>query len=92
MEINVLEETKKRILVEVKGENSAFCNAIKKELTNDSHVKIASFKVEHPLVSSPKIIVETDGKEEPRKALEKAVEKLQKQAKDMKSSFVKEVK
>lgn len=92
MEIKVLEETKKKFLVEIIGQGSAFCNALKKELWNDSHIKAASFNLEHPLVSNPKIIIETDGKEEPRKALEKAIERLQKQAKEFKSGFVKEVK
>ena len=92
MEIKVLEETKKKLLVEVKGASAAFCNSIRKELWKDSHIKAAAFNVEHPLISNPKIIVETDGKESPRKALEKAVDRLKTQAKDFKSNFVKEVK
>ena len=92
MEIKVVKETKKKIIIEVKGSNVALCNAIKKELWNDSHVTAASVNVEHPLVSNPKIIVETDGKEKPKTALEKAVERLKKQNKDFSSSFKKEVK
>lgn len=92
MKVKVLQEKKDKILVEVEGQDAAFCNAIKKELWQDRHIKMAAFNMEHPLVSNPKIVVETDGKESPRAALEKAAERLKKQSKEMKSGFVKEVK
>jgi len=91
MEIKVIENKKNTMIVEI-DESPAFCNALKKELYADKHVKAASFNVEHPLVSKPKVIVETDGKEAPSDALKKAASRLKKQSKEMKAAFNKEVK
>ena len=49
---------------------------------------MATYAVDHPLVSKPKFIVETDTSVAPKAAVKKAVEKLKKQAAD----FKKEVK
>ncbi|MBW2977652.1 DNA-directed RNA polymerase subunit L, partial [Candidatus Woesearchaeota archaeon] len=65
MKVNIVEETKNKIVIELKGETHTFCNALKKELWNDKHVKIAGYNIAHPLVGVPKIVVETDGKEAP---------------------------
>lgn len=92
MEIKVLEGKKNRLVIEIKGEGHTFCNALKKELWNDSHVKIAAYKIEHPLVGIPKLIVETDGKEMPKKALTEAAKRLGKLADKFKTTFLKEVK
>jgi DNA-directed RNA polymerase subunit L len=78
MEVKVLEETKNKIKLEIEGENHTLVNALRKELWSDSHVKIAGYSIDHPLVGKPVLIVETDGKEDPKKALSSAVERLKK--------------
>ena len=92
MEIKVLEEKKNRLVLEIKGEGHAFCNALKKELWNDSHVKVAAYKIKHPLVGVPTMVVETDGKETPKKALTEAAKRLSKLTDKFKSAFLKGVK
>lgn len=92
MEVKVLEEKKNRLTIEIKGEGHAFCNALKKELWNDSHVKISAYKIDHPLVGVPTLIVETDGKEAPKKALIEATKRLGKETDKFKTSFLKGVK
>ncbi len=92
MEIKVVEETKNKLIIELKGETHTFCNALKKELWNDSHVKIAGYNIAHPLVGTPKIIVETDGKETPKKALTEAAKRLGSKAEKFKKEFIKGVK
>ncbi len=79
MELKILREEKNTLEIEIKGEGHSFCNALKAELWNDDHVRIAAYKIEHPLVGVPKLIVETDGKETPKKALDSAVKRLEKQ-------------
>ena len=79
MELKVLKEEKNTLELEIKGEGHSFCNALKAELWNDEHVRIAAYKIEHPLVGVPKLLVETDGKETPRKALSAAVKRIEKQ-------------
>ena len=83
MEIKILEESKGSIKIEVEGEDHTLANALRNELWNDSHVIIAGYNIDHPLIGNPVIIVETDGKEEPKKALQAAVERLKKKNSDI---------
>jgi DNA-directed RNA polymerase subunit L len=85
MEINVLEEKKNRLVVSIEGESHTICNALVKELWNDKHVKNAGYKIDHPLVGKPNLMVETDGAD-PRKAISSAVKRLTKAAADFKKS------
>lgn len=91
MEVKIVEEGKNRILVEISGEGHAFCSALKKELWQNKHVKVAAYNIEHPYVSNPKMIVETDGQEKPRAALLKAAEKIKENADKLKKTAEKEL-
>jgi len=86
MEFIVIEETKDKLVFELKGETHTFCNALKHELEALKEVTLVSYKIDHPLVGVPKFLVETKGLE-PRKALKTALVALKKKAKD----FEKEV-
>lgn len=92
MKLKVKEDKKNRMVIEIHGETHSFCNALKKELWNNSHVRIAGYNIEHPLIGIPTFIIETDGKESPRKALQAAANRLKKEADKFKSSFLKGVK
>ena len=87
MEIKILEGKARRLVFEIDSDRG-FCNALKSELQNTKGVLVATFTIDHPLVSNPRFIVETDTSIEPKAAIKKAVEKLKKQAAD----FKKEVK
>ncbi len=87
MEFKVIEETKNRLVFELKGETHTFCNALKHELQLLKRVNLVSYKIDHPLVGIPTFVVETKGIE-PRDALKDALAALKKKAKD----FEKEVK
>ena len=76
MELNILEESPKRVVVEVKGADHTLCNPIKTELWKNKQVKLATYSISHPLIGVPKFIVETDGTLKPRKALADAAAKL----------------
>jgi DNA-directed RNA polymerase subunit L len=91
MEVKVLEEKKDKIVFELKGSSHTICNALKNELYNDKHVKVATYAVKHPLVNVPKFIVETDG-ENPRKVVVDATKRLKKVCEKFESEFSKEVK
>lgn len=77
MEITVLDKDKKFLKIEVIGEDHTLANALRKELWQDKDVKVAGYNIEHPLVSSPVIVVETE-KQDPEKALFNAVDRLKK--------------
>ena len=90
MEIKILEEKKNRIVFETKDMQQGILNALKNELYNDKHVKVATYSIKHPLVGNPKMILETDGADS-RETLKKAAERLKKVNDNFKKDFVKEV-
>jgi DNA-directed RNA polymerase II subunit RPB11 len=92
MEIKILDDKKNRIAIEAKGIDHTLCNAIKTELWNDRHVKIATYSIRHPQISVPQIIVETDGEESPKNALINAVERLHKTNVKFKKEFTTAIK
>jgi|TARA_Y100000034_G_C6893287_1_gene411373 DNA-directed RNA polymerase subunit L len=87
MEVKILEEEKGFIKIEIIGEDHTLANALRKELWNDSHVKVAGYNIDHPLVGNPVLIVETDGKEDPKKALNSAVDRLKKKNSELLLKF-----
>ena len=80
MEFKVLEETKNKLVFELKGETHTFCNVLKKELQDHKDVKMASYRIDHPLVGVPRFILETSS--DPRKILKTALSNLKKKAKE----------
>lgn len=86
MELKILEETKTKIVFELKGETHTFCNALKDELLQVKGVSLATYRIDHPLVGVPTFQIETKGIE-PKKAIKEALSNLKKKVKD----FQKEV-
>ena len=91
MEINVLEESKNKLVVEIKGESHALCNALKTELWKNKKVKIAGYNISHPLVGTPRLIIETDTGN-PKEMLADAAKSLKKDADAFLKSFSKAIK
>ena len=75
--------------IELIGEDHTFANALRKELWNNPNVQLAGYNVEHPLISNPVLVVDTNGKEDPKKALLSAVEGLKKKNLDLISQIKK---
>ena len=87
MEFIVIEETKSKLVFELKGETHTFCNLLKKELQNHKDVKLVSYRIDHPLIGIPRFIMET--KSEPRKILKAALSALSKKADEFKKEVAK---
>jgi DNA-directed RNA polymerase subunit L len=93
MEIHIIESSKNKLVFDLKGEGHALCNAVKKELWNDSDVNISGYHIEHPQVGVPRITVETKkGSKTPQKAVQDACKRLLKQNEQFLEKFKKEVK
>lgn len=92
MEIKKIEESKNKFVFNVDGVSHGFCNMLKERLLEDDHVKIATYKVEHPLTNIPRFLVETDGSETPRNAVLNAVKKLRTFADKTRKELAKELK
>ncbi|MBI5397955.1 DNA-directed RNA polymerase subunit L [Candidatus Woesearchaeota archaeon] len=91
MELNILEETKTKLVMDVNGEGHTLCNLLKKELWKNKHVKAAGYHVNHPLVGTPRFVVETDG-ENPKEALIAAAKSMKKNCDGFLKVFAKEAK
>ena len=78
MELKVLEETKTRLVLEVKGWGHIITNALKSELWNDKNLKAAGYNIAHPLEGIPILVIETNTNSNPRKALNEAIKRLKK--------------
>ena len=91
MELVVIESTKKRLIFELKGATNTFCNVLKKELLEDKDVSIATYSIKHPLIGTPRFIIETKGKS-PKKALETASESMIAKNKEFLQKFKRQAK
>ena len=86
MEIAVLKSDKESIEIELKGEDAGIANALVEILLEDPSVEFAAYKLEHPQVASPVLVVRVkDGN--PLSAVKAAVKKLKKQAAEFKDAL-----
>lgn len=90
MEIGSLEDKKNKVTFEIKGMESGIINALKNELYNDKHIKIATYSNIHPLIGIPKMIIETDGADI-KDSIVKACQRLTKTNEKFLKEFVKEI-
>jgi DNA-directed RNA polymerase subunit L len=86
MDLKVVKEDEKTLILELKGESISFANLIGDELWNDKSVSEAAHIKEHPYLSEPKVFVKVN-KGSPRTALEKAATRIEDQAKEFKEEF-----
>lgn len=86
MEMNILEESKGKLVIELAGENHTFCNALREELWEDKTVEVASYNIKHPLISEPRFIVEA---KDPKKSLKDAASRLLKRNEEFLKAFKK---
>lgn len=86
MEIKILEEEKNKLVLEIAGEDHTFCNSLKEELNQDKNIKLASYKIPHPLVG--KVTMHIEGSDI-KKSLIDAAKRLKKNAEKFESSFKK---
>jgi len=92
MELVVLEETPKKLVLEMRGESHTFCNALKQELYGSENVKVATYMKKHPLVGHPVFILETDGDAKPRKVMADAADRLEKGVTKLRTAVARELK
>lgn len=83
MEIKILKQAKNKIEFEIEEEDHTLCNAVREELWSYKETEISAYKIEHPLISNPVMLVETN-KGDPKKVILKAADSLKKQIKSIK--------
>jgi len=85
MEAKILEETKKKIVIEL--DNQTIAGLIERELWNDEHIRISGLKPKHPLIGKPTLVVETDGKEDAKKAVKEAIARAKNDLEKFRKAF-----
>lgn len=88
MQLNTIEETKTKLVVELIGDTHTLPNVLKKELWNDKDVVVSGYNLDHPLVGRPQILVQTK-KKSPRTALIDAAKRIKKDIDKFKKAFSK---
>ena len=86
MEVSAKENKKNRLVLEVEGETQTIFNMLRKELWNDSHVKVSGYNVIHPLQGKIELTVETTGSEA-KQAVAEALKRIKKINSKMRSSL-----
>ncbi len=92
MEMKIVEEGKNKLVFELTKVSHGFCNILKDQLWKGGHVKVAAYRVDHPLIGIPTFVVETDGSISPKNVLLAAIKKLDGVADKLKKEFAKELK
>ncbi|MBN1157571.1 DNA-directed RNA polymerase subunit L [Candidatus Woesearchaeota archaeon] len=91
MELKVVEETKRKLILQVNGIGHAFCNALIDQLWANEKVDVASYAIRHPLIGVPEIIVEVKSGEDAKKVLIDAAKHLEKSNEKLKKQFMEEL-
>ncbi len=87
MKLNVKAKDENYIELEIEGEDHTLPNAIKDILLEDDSVEFASYVIDHPDMSAPRLIVRA--KKNPMPLIKEAVKKLAKEAADFKAAIKK---
>lgn len=90
MQLNVLESEAKRAVIELVGADHTVLLIVRDQLEKDSDVKLVTFAVDHPLVGTPKLIVETTRKK-PQTAVLDAIKELRDELDDVEAQLDKKL-
>lgn len=86
MEVKILLNEKNVIELELVGADQSLAQLIAEKLNKNKDVDFASFKVEHPLLGSPKVFLRTK-KGDASKLLLATVDEIKKEVADFRSQF-----
>ncbi|MBS7287712.1 MAG: DNA-directed RNA polymerase subunit L [Candidatus Freyarchaeota archaeon] len=89
MKVRVVKRTENHLELEVEGEDHTLCNLLKKALLKDENVVFAGYKIDHPLLSNPRIYVTTNQGVSPEDVLKAATEYLKNIFNELKDSLFK---
>ncbi|MCX8194940.1 MAG: DNA-directed RNA polymerase subunit L [Candidatus Micrarchaeota archaeon] len=86
MEVVVLKNEPDYLEIEIKGEEYGLAGMLKELLLQDERVEFAAYRMDHPQVASPVLMIRTSqGK--PMTALKQAIKRLKKEAEEFKEAI-----
>ncbi len=74
--IEVVKEKENRLEIRLRGEDHTMANLIVKLAIRKPHVTYAAYRIDHPLVSDPVVIIATDGSVKPIEVLKEVLEDI----------------
>jgi len=86
MEIEVIKNEKDYLEIAIKGEEYSLVNMLKELLLEDSKVEFAAFRMDHPQIANPVLMVRTS-ESTPLAVLKYAIKKMKKQAEEFKEAL-----
>ncbi|NMC58462.1 MAG: DNA-directed RNA polymerase subunit L [Candidatus Methanofastidiosa archaeon] len=89
MDINVIKNDEKFMEFRIIGEDHTFCNVLRDALLKDEKVKVAAYRIDHPLLKrkEPIFVINTDGTKTPKDALLDAIKKIKKDVDELKANL-----
>lgn len=84
--MKIVSKDKNTLELETEGIDHSLLQLLSDRLNEDKGVEFVSYKVEHPLVGNPKLIIRTKSGT-PEKHLLKALAEVKKEVEDFKSRF-----
>jgi DNA-directed RNA polymerase subunit L len=91
MQLNVRESEAKRAIIELVGADHTVLLLVRDQLEKDSDVKLVTFAVDHPLVGTPKLVVETTRKK-PQTVILDAIAQLKDELREVEAQLEKQLK
>lgn len=86
MDVKVLVKEKNTLEMELGGVDQSLAQLLAEKLNEDKDVEFASFKLEHPVVASPKLYVRTK-KGDPSKLVLEKLDELKKELTGFREQF-----
>ena len=89
LNIDVIKKDEQFMEFRIIGEDHTFCNVLRDALLKDENVKVAAYRIDHPLLKrkEPIFIINTDGTKTPKDVLLKAIDKINKDVKSLKTNL-----
>ena len=90
LDIDVIKKDEKFMEFRIIGEDHTFCNVLRNALLKDENVKVAAYRIDHPLLKrkEPIFLINTDGTKTPKDALLEAIDKIKEDVEELKSNLV----
>ncbi len=90
MEIDIIEENKNKIIINIKNEDIGFFSVLTDELNNKDDVKFSGYNVDHPLIKNIRLLVELndDSDADPKTVLEDSINNIKNSQDKLVKSFL----
>ena len=87
MKLNFIVKEKNTLEAEVEGFDTSLLNGLVEKLSGMKNVEFVAYKVDHPLVGTPKLIIKTKGSTDAASVAIKALEELEAEAQEFRKKF-----